>query len=178
MITQSDSLVPVPTSAGIATAFIPLQFVAPKPRPNYDTSVLVPLHAAQKAHADVLAAAARVAAVQAADAAAMAAAIVPAAPQTPPPVVGNAAKDFIYSHESGNNPGSINPTSGACGIGQALPCSKLPCSLADYACQDAWFTNVYMIPRYGTWEAAAAFWSCIGLCTDNYGTVVKTNTWW
>lgn len=61
-------------------------------------------------------------------------------------------------HESGNNPGSINKSSGACGLGQALPCSKLPCSLSDYACQDSWFTNNYMIPRYGTWANAKAFW--------------------
>lgn len=67
------------------------------------------------------------------------------------------AKAFIYSHESGNNPGSINSGSGACGLGQALPCSKLPCSLSDYACQDAWFTN-YMKERYGTWNNARAFW--------------------
>lgn len=67
------------------------------------------------------------------------------------------AKMFIYNHESGNRPGAINPSSGACGIGQALPCSKLPCSLTDYACQDTWFSN-YMLSRYGTWENAKAFW--------------------
>jgi TolA-binding protein len=82
---------------------------------------------------------------------------------------GNDAKSFIYMHESGNVPckingGSINcsghPTL-ACGLGQALPCSKLLAAcpnLADYACQDNWFTNSYMIPRYGTWENARAFW--------------------
>lgn len=67
------------------------------------------------------------------------------------------AKAFIYQHESGNNPAAINASSGACGLGQALPCSKLPCSLSDYACQDNWFTG-YMTSRYGTWEAAMAFW--------------------
>lgn len=67
------------------------------------------------------------------------------------------AKMFIYMHESGNNPGAINKSSGACGLGQALPCSKLPCSLSDYACQDSWFTN-YMLQRYGSWENAKAFW--------------------
>lgn len=60
-------------------------------------------------------------------------------------------------HESGNNPGAINTSSGACGLGQALPCSKLPCTLSDYACQDRWFTG-YMQSRYGTWENAQAFW--------------------
>lgn len=67
------------------------------------------------------------------------------------------AKAFIYSHESGNNPGAINPNGGACGLGQALPCSKMPCSLSDYACQDQFFTN-YMLQRYGSWNNARAFW--------------------
>lgn len=67
------------------------------------------------------------------------------------------AKAFIYAKESGNRTDAINPSSGACGLGQALPCSKLPCTLSDYACQDAWFTN-YAMQRYGSWEAAQAFW--------------------
>lgn len=66
-------------------------------------------------------------------------------------------KMFIYMKESNNRPDAINPTSGACGIGQALPCSKMPCSLEDYQCQDAFFTD-YMKRRYGTWENAKAFW--------------------
>lgn len=73
------------------------------------------------------------------------------------------AKMFIYMHESGNNPGAINPNGGACGLGQALPCSKMGCSLSDYACQDAFFTN-YMLNRYGSWENAKAFW--------------QANRWW
>jgi len=67
------------------------------------------------------------------------------------------AKLFIYEHESGNRTDAINASSGACGLGQALPCSKMGCSLSDYACQDAWFTN-YMKNRYGTWENAKSFW--------------------
>ena len=67
------------------------------------------------------------------------------------------AKAFIYAHESGNNPGAINKSSGACGLGQALPCSKMGCSLSDYACQDAWFTG-YMQSRYGSWSNAVSFW--------------------
>lgn len=77
----------------------------------------------------------------------------PAAPKQPQ----GDDKAFIYMHESGNNPGSINRSSGACGLGQALPCSKMGCSLSDYACQDAWFTN-YMLSRYGSWAKARAFW--------------------
>ena len=67
------------------------------------------------------------------------------------------AKSFIYMHESGGRTNAINASSGACGLGQALPCSKLPCTLSDYACQDAWFTN-YMLSRYGSWENARSFW--------------------
>lgn len=40
------------------------------------------------------------------------------------------AKMFIYLHESGNRPNAVNASSGACGLGQALPCSKMPCLLA------------------------------------------------
>lgn len=66
------------------------------------------------------------------------------------------AKLWVYMHESGNNPNS-QASNGACGLGQALPCSKMACSLGDYSCQDAWFTN-YMVNRYGTWENAKATW--------------------
>jgi septal ring factor EnvC (AmiA/AmiB activator) len=67
------------------------------------------------------------------------------------------AKMFIYMKESGNNPNAVNKYSGACGLAQALPCSKMNCALGDYACQDAWATK-YMQSRYGTWENAKAFW--------------------
>lgn len=87
------------------------------------------------------------------------------------------AKAKVYHHESGNKADAINPTSGACGVGQALPCSKLPCTLDDYNCQDTWFTN-YMLDRYGSWAKAWAYWNCIGQCTNNYGTITKTATWW
>lgn len=79
---------------------------------------------------------------------------------------GNSAKAWIYEHESGNIPCKINGGAVdcsyqgglACGLGQALPCSKLTsvCSLSNYACQDEWFTQ-YMA-RYGSWEAAKSFW--------------------
>jgi hypothetical protein len=65
---------------------------------------------------------------------------------------------YIYNRESGNNPEAMNSQSGACGLGQALPCSKLPCTLQDYNCQDAFFTS-YAINRYGSWIAAKYFWS-------------------
>jgi len=82
---------------------------------------------------------------------------------TTPVLSPNDAKMFIYLKESGNNPNAVNKSSGACGLAQALPCSKMNCSLGDYACQDAWATN-YMQNRYGTWENAKAFW--------------ERNRWW
>jgi Tfp pilus assembly protein PilN len=62
---------------------------------------------------------------------------------------------FIYMHESGCNLSASNSI-GCRGIGQACPGGKLPCT-ADYACQNAWFTN-YAIKRYGSWANAYAFW--------------------
>ena len=79
----------------------------------------------------------------------------------------DSAKACIYQKESGNVPCKINggaidcgyTGSLACGIGQAWPCSKLRavCSLSDYSCQDAFFTN-YAVQRYGSWEKAWSFW--------------------
>ena len=71
------------------------------------------------------------------------------------PVSDDEAKMFIYMHESGNNPNAVNSL-GCRGLGQACPGSKLPCG-ADYACQDAWFTQ-YMLNRYGSWNNARDFW--------------------
>lgn len=87
------------------------------------------------------------------------------------------AKAFIYFKESTNRTDAINKESGACGIGQALPCSKLPCTLQDYACQDKWFTD-YAMQRYGSWSAAKEYWLCTGECTNKYGTIIKSSTWW
>lgn len=77
--------------------------------------------------------------------------------QTASPQPTNDAMAFIFAHESGNNPGAINASSGACGLGQALPCSKMPCSLSDYQCQVNFFT-AYAVSRYGGWAQAQAFW--------------------
>lgn len=89
------------------------------------------------------------------------AAVVYAAPAPPTTGVTNCGdnpyKQFIYKHESGCNTAAINKSSGACGIGQAWPCSKLPCSLSDWACQDRFFSD-YAIKRYGSWQAAYNFW--------------------
>ena len=59
----------------------------------------------------------------------------------------------LIRRESNCNPYSVNNSSGACGIGQALPCSKTGCDMGDGACQIIWM-NQYVIGRYGSWAAA------------------------
>jgi LysM repeat protein len=78
------------------------------------------------------------------------------------PVSGNAAKAFIYAKESGNNPNATNPN-GCYGIGQDCNGVLRDMCGANYACQDQYFTN-YAMGRYGSWEAAYAFW--------------QNNHWW
>lgn len=69
---------------------------------------------------------------------------------------GNQYKDYIYMKESSCNPAAVNSI-GCRGIAQACPGEKLPCSSSDFDCQDRWFTQ-YAMNRYGSWEAAYAFW--------------------
>jgi hypothetical protein len=71
--------------------------------------------------------------------------------------VGGADADFLILHESGCRPDAINPSSGACGIPQALPCSKMNCTLQDPVCQLRWMSN-YVTQRYGSWRNARVFW--------------------
>lgn len=62
----------------------------------------------------------------------------------------------LQSYENGFNPMAINPTSGACGLTQALPCSKLTCELGDVACDLNWQYK-YIAGRYGTVTKALEF---------------------
>lgn len=64
------------------------------------------------------------------------------------------AKDLIQ-RESGCNPNAVNPSSGACGVAQELPCGKSGCSLGDGACQVAWMKS-YVLARYGSFANAIA----------------------
>jgi len=63
----------------------------------------------------------------------------------------------LIGGESGCRPNAVNPSSGACGIPQALPCSKMPCTLQDPVCQLRWM-NQYVAARYGSWDNAYATW--------------------
>lgn len=69
------------------------------------------------------------------------------------------ATNTLINNESGCKWWARNRTSGACGIPQAWPCSKLPCPLteAGAVCQLIWMDN-YIKGRYGSWEAALNFW--------------------
>ncbi len=59
--------------------------------------------------------------------------------------------------ESGCNPAVFNPTSGAGGIPQALPFSKMGCSTSEPVCQIQWMQR-YVDARYNGFANAYAFW--------------------
>ncbi|MGW2252860.1 aggregation-promoting factor C-terminal-like domain-containing protein [Kitasatospora sp. NPDC001660] len=67
----------------------------------------------------------------------------------------------IIFHESSWNVTATNPSSGAYGLGQALPASKMASAGADWrtnpTTQIKWALN-YMNTRYGSPNAAWAFW--------------------
>ncbi len=141
-------------------------------KPSYDTAVLAPLHAAQAAQA-----AATKAAAAAAQAARRKALTVKVAVVQVAPVAGShsdwmraagiAESDFgfvnyIIDHESGWGVTKSNYTgSGAYGLGQALPASKMAKFGADYLTnpitQLRW-ANAYAIGSYGTWANAYNHW--------------------
>jgi len=62
----------------------------------------------------------------------------------------------LEAMEGGFDPKAINPTSGACGLPQALPCKKMGCSLTDIDCQLDWMKK-YIGDRYGTVDEALKF---------------------
>ncbi|XRD70704.1 transglycosylase SLT domain-containing protein [Microbacterium esteraromaticum] len=66
--------------------------------------------------------------------------------------------DYIVSRESGWNPNATNPSSGACGLVQALPCSKVPGNGYNPVDNLRW-GNGYATGRYGSWAAAYDFWT-------------------
>jgi uncharacterized protein YabE (DUF348 family) len=66
------------------------------------------------------------------------------------------AADYIVSQESGWNPNATNKSSGACGLAQALPCSKVPGNPYDPVDSLTWM-NGYVVNRYGSWQGAVDF---------------------
>ncbi len=65
--------------------------------------------------------------------------------------------DYIVSHESGWNPNATNKGSGACGLVQALPCSKVPGNGYNPVDNLRWGTG-YATSRYGGWAGAYSAW--------------------
>jgi len=64
--------------------------------------------------------------------------------------------NWLVSKESGWNPNAVNRSSGACGLGQQLPCGKWPHQWNDPvgALIDM---NQYVLSRYKSWAAAKAW---------------------
>ena len=65
---------------------------------------------------------------------------------------------YIIQRESGWSVGTVNSSSGACGLGQALPCSKLGDAYGDGIKELEWVLG-YIQDRYGTPNNALAFWN-------------------
>ncbi len=82
-----------------------------------------------------------------------------AAAGIPPEYYG--AADYIISHESHWRPGAVNSSSGAYGLCQALPASKMASAGADYltnpVTQLVWCSG-YANGRYGSWGGAYQAW--------------------
>lgn len=77
------------------------------------------------------------------------------------------AVDSIVSRESGWNPNAVNPSSGACGLGQQLPCGKWAGAWNDpVAALKAQYQ--YVTQRYGSYAGAVHFWE-VGSCATEYG---------
>jgi hypothetical protein len=64
----------------------------------------------------------------------------------------------IIMRESGCRPTARNASSGAYGIPQALPASKIAYCGNDPICQIQWMQN-YVNNRYGGWAGAVSFWN-------------------
>lgn len=65
--------------------------------------------------------------------------------------------NYVVSHESGWRPDARNGKEGACGLVQALPCSKIPGDWTDPVNALKW-GNSYVISRYGSWKNAVLWW--------------------
>lgn len=86
-----------------------------------------------------------------------------------------AALELIY-HESGCRVDATNASSGAYGIPQALPGTKMATAGEDWQTnpitQIRWM-NQY-VNRYGGWQGARDFWWCTGVCNG----IRKTGYWY
>lgn len=148
------------------------KIIKPSPKPNYEAEVLVPLRqkqaeaAAQKAAA--LAEQQRLLEQKRAEELARTS-VVQAAQVSVAPVTGDcrswmaqagitdmANAYTLIMKESGCNPNAVNASSGACGIGQQLPCGKWPHQWNDPV-GGMIDMQSYVMARYGSWANALAF---------------------
>ncbi|GAA1789002.1 MULTISPECIES: transglycosylase SLT domain-containing protein [Leucobacter] len=67
--------------------------------------------------------------------------------------------DYIISHESTWNPNATNASSGACGLAQALPCSKVPGGNGYDPVANLQWASGYAVSRYGSWKGAYEAWT-------------------
>lgn len=65
--------------------------------------------------------------------------------------------NYIVNHESGWNPTAVNPKSGACGLGQQLPCGKWAGAWDDPIAALVAMQG-YALDRYKSWANAYSFW--------------------
>lgn len=65
---------------------------------------------------------------------------------------------YIAEKESSLNPNATNASTGACGLIQAYPCSKVPGNGYDPIDNLRWASG-YAADRYGGWAKAYAFWT-------------------
>lgn len=137
-------------------------------KPDFDSEVLVPLHAAQAEKARQAAEAAKQAKSRAKTAVRKVSVVLPAGSHTDWMAAAGIAEsdfgyvDYIINHESGWGVTKSNYRgSGAYGLGQALPASKMAPFGADYltnpVTQLKW-ANSYAKSRYGSWANAYAHW--------------------
>ncbi len=137
--------------------------------PDYDRSVLNPLHEVQREEAAKLAALTKDCEAKGGRFSDGECVMPPPPPiPTPEPKVAPAApvlsggdaqyKLYIYNHESGNNPTQWN-SEGCLGLGQSCPASKLlaVCPTMGYACEDNFFDG-YATQRFGSWRNAYLHW--------------------
>jgi type II secretory pathway pseudopilin PulG len=86
----------------------------------------------------------------------------------------------LVNRESRWRPDVVNPSSGACGLAQSLPCSKIAKAGLDWKnpVHALQWQYKYVTERYGDYNKALAFWSCIGTCSSKLGTTSKVTTWY
>ena len=65
---------------------------------------------------------------------------------------------YIAERESSLNPNATNASTGACGLIQAYPCSKVPGNGYDPVDNLRWASG-YAAGRYGSWAQAYDFWT-------------------